>query len=41
VKSARKHLAIAVETSTTKSNRELYAAKLAEISGASVQSRQR
>lgn len=41
VKSARKHLAIAVETSTTKSNRELYSAKLAEISGASVQSRQR
>lgn len=41
VKSARKHLAIAVETSTTKSNRELYAAKLAEINGESDQRRQR
>lgn len=41
VKNARKHLAIAVETSTTRSNRELYAAKLAEITGESVQRRQR
>ena len=41
LKSARKHLGIAVETSTTKSNRELYAAKLAEINAGKVESRQR
>jgi len=41
LKSARKHLGIAVETSTTKSNRELYAAKLAEINAAKAESRQR
>jgi Tfp pilus assembly protein PilF len=41
LKNARKHLGIAGETSTTKSNRELYAAKLAEINAAKAESRQR